>query len=73
MQAGFDWDGPSSAPRLASADPSGWPVQPGWAGLVSGFWASPGGRGLQRFLEERLGQGAVVYPPQPLRALDLTP
>ena len=39
---------------------------------MSGFWASPQGRGLQQFLEERLAQGALVYPPQPLRALDLT-
>lgn len=73
MQAGFDWDGAPSTPRLASADPSGWPVQPGWTGLVSDFWGSPEGRGLQRFLAERLAEGAVVYPPQPLRALDLTP
>lgn len=73
MQSGFDGDGPALAPRLASADPSDWPVQPGWAGLVSGFWASPEGRGLLRFLEERLALDAVVYPPQPLRALDLTP
>ena len=73
VQAGFDWDAPVAATRLASADPASWPVQPGWAGLVSGFQASPEGRGLLRFLDERLAQGAVVYPPQPLRALDLTP
>ena len=72
VQKGFDWDVPSAAPRLASADPSDWPVRPGWEDLVSGFWASPQGRGLQQFLEERLAQGAVVYPPHPLRALDLT-
>ncbi len=73
MQTGFDWDGPAAAPHLTSADPSDWPVQPGWAGLVSGFWASPEGLGLRQFLEGRLAHGAVVYPPQPLRALDLTP
>lgn len=72
MQAGFDRDDPLAAPRLASADPSDWPIQPGWASLASDFWASPEGRGLQRFLEERLAQGAVIYPPQPLRALELT-
>ncbi|QHE88251.1 uracil-DNA glycosylase [Hydrogenophaga sp. BPS33] len=73
MQTGFDWGEPASAPRLTSANPSDWPVQPGWADLVSGFWASPQGKGLQQFLQGRLADGALVYPPQPLRALDLTP
>lgn len=72
MQAGFDWDGPAVAPHLLSAQPADWPVQPGWAGLVDHFWASPPGRGLQDFLAERLAQGAVVYPPRPLRALELS-
>ena len=72
MQADFDWDGPAQAPHLRSAQPADWPVQPGWAGLVEGFWASPEGRGLQGFLAGRLAQGEVVYPPRPLRALELT-
>jgi uracil-DNA glycosylase len=72
MQAGFDWDGSVQAPQLRSAQPADWPVQPGWAGLVEGFWASPEGRGLQGFLAGRLAQGSVVYPPRPLRALELT-
>ncbi len=72
VQSGFDWGAPAAASRLASANPSEWAVQPGWAGLVSGFWASSQGQGLQQFLEERLASGAVVYPPEPLRALDLT-
>ncbi len=72
MQAGFDWDGPAVAPHLLSAQPADWPVQPGWAGLVDHFWASSPGRGLQDFLAERLAQGAVVYPPRPLRALELS-
>ena len=68
MQAGFDWQ----APRLTSADPANWPVQSGWSELVSRFWAAPEGRNLCRFLDERLTQGAVIYPAQPLRALELT-
>lgn len=72
MQAGFDWDGPAIAPHLLSAEPADWPVQPGWAELVSRFWTSPTGRGLREFLAARLAQGAVVYPPRPLRALELT-
>ncbi|MDO9436807.1 uracil-DNA glycosylase [Hydrogenophaga sp.] len=72
VQEGFEWGAPSAAPRLTSAEPSNWPVQPGWADLVSCFWATPQGQSLQQFLEERLAHGAVVYPPHPLRALDLT-
>ena len=72
MQAGFDWDEPPEAAHLVSAQPADWPVQPGWAGLVDRFWASPPGRGLQDFLAGRLAQGAVVYPPRPLRALELS-
>jgi uracil-DNA glycosylase len=72
VQAGFDWDGPALAPRLMTADPSNWPVQAGWAGLVRDFWASSQGRGLQGFLADRLAQGSVIYPPRPLRALELT-
>ena len=72
MQAGFDWGGPAVAPHLLSAQPADWPVQPGWAGLVADFWASSPGCRLQDFLAGRLSQGAVVYPPRPLRALELT-
>lgn len=72
MQAGFDWGGPVTASRLTSAEASDWTVQPGWSGLVDRFWSTPEGLGLRRFLAMRLGQGAVIYPPQPLRALELT-
>jgi uracil-DNA glycosylase len=59
--------------QLASADPSDWPVAPGWQPLVDAFFAEPAGVRLQAFLRERLEAGAVVFPPQPLRALELTP
>ncbi|MGJ7491224.1 uracil-DNA glycosylase [Variovorax sp. ZT4R33] len=61
------------ATQLTSADPAGWPVAPGWQALVDDFFASPVGVTLQGFLRERLEAGAVVFPPQPLRALELTP
>ena len=61
------------ATQLESADPSAWPVAPGWQPLVDDFFASPRGQGLQAFLQDRLGAGAVIFPPQPLRALELTP
>lgn len=59
--------------QLASADPADWPVAPGWQPLVDAFFAEPAGTRLLAFLRERLEAGAVVFPPQPLRALELTP
>ena len=57
--------------RLQWVDPPAWPVAPGWQPLVKDFWSSGAGQGLQARLIERLQQHAVVYPPQPLRALEL--
>lgn len=59
--------------KLAHADPARWPVAPGWAPAVDAFFAAPDGRKLTGFLAGRLAQGATVYPPEPLRALALTP
>ena len=61
------------ADQLALADPASWPVALGWQALVSEFFRSEAGRGLLTFLESRLQAGAAVFPPQPLRALQLTP
>lgn len=63
-----------SAPdQLTTADPAQWAVAAGWRPLVDGFFAGEAGRKLAGFLDERLAAGAVVFPPQPLRALALTP
>ena len=59
--------------QLTTADPASWPVAPGWQALVSEFFRSEAGCGLLTFLESRLQAGAAVFPPQPLRALQLTP
>ncbi|MGJ7525797.1 uracil-DNA glycosylase [Variovorax sp. GB1P17] len=59
--------------QLSSSDPADWPVAPGWQPLVDEFFAGAVGQKLQGFLRERLDAGAVVFPPQPLRALELTP
>ncbi|MFT4191018.1 MAG: uracil-DNA glycosylase [Comamonas sp.] len=59
--------------QLASADPADWPVAPGWQSLVDDFFASPRGQGLLAFLRQRLDAGATIFPPRPLRALELTP
>lgn len=53
--------------------PAAWPVGAGWAGIVQNFWGSSEGQRLSAVLQQRLAQGAVVYPPQPFRALELTP
>ena len=59
--------------QLLSTDPSAWPVEPGWRGLTDDFFASPTGVNLLSFLGGRLANQAVIFPPQPLRALALTP
>ena len=63
----------SEAPRLEQ-----WPtgleaLAPGWREPVERFLASDDGRQLSAFLQRRLQEGAIVYPPNPLRALQLTP
>lgn len=65
---------PAQTPtQLQSANPADWPVAPGWQPLVDAFFAGARGQALQAFLQARLQAGAVIFPPQPLRALDLTP
>jgi uracil-DNA glycosylase len=48
-------------------------VAPGWRALVDDFFTSRVGIDLLTFLQGRLADQAVVFPPQPLRALTLTP
>lgn len=64
---------PGTPDQLISAEPADWPVAPGWQALVKAFFVSDAGRKLLDFLRRRLAQGAVIFPPQPLRALQLTP
>jgi uracil-DNA glycosylase len=59
--------------RLRSADPLQWPVAQGWQPLVAQFFKDPEGQSLLAYLRQRLDAGAVVFPPQPLRALEITP
>jgi uracil-DNA glycosylase len=58
--------------QLMSADPADWPVAPGWQPLADEFFASATGTRLLAFLRGRLEAGAVIFPPHPLRALELT-
>jgi len=64
---------PAPADQLLQADPVQWPVAPGWKPLVDGFFGSAKGVQLVEFLRQRLQAGAAVFPPEPLRALHLTP
>ena len=59
--------------RLQYADPLAWPVHPSWQSLVNRFWLSQQGLALLAFLQQRLQAGAQIYPPEPLRALCLSP
>ncbi len=59
--------------KLQAADFARWPVAGGWAPVVEAFAASPAGQSLIAFLRGRLADGATIYPPEPLRALALTP
>lgn len=61
------------ARHLQAWAPEQWPLAEGWRDAVDGFLASAEGRELANFLRERIAAGAVIYPPHPLRALELTP
>lgn len=61
------------AQRLHAWAPEQWPLAPGWQDTVAGFLGSEAGQALAAFLRQRLADGAVIYPPRPLRALELTP
>ena len=45
----------------------------GWAPVVRAWLDGPDGRAVVRAVEQRQGEGAVVYPGEVLRALTLTP
>ena len=62
-----------AAPCLSAWAPEQWPVAPDWQASVQAFFASAQGQALGRYVAQRLQAGVTVYPPQPLRALELTP
>ncbi len=59
--------------RLLRWAPEEWGLAAGWHEVVQPFLVSAEGQRLAAFVGERLAAGAVIYPPQPLRALALTP
>ncbi|MDP3311048.1 MAG: uracil-DNA glycosylase [Polaromonas sp.] len=66
-------EGPGHGRHLSRWNPADWPLAADWAPVVGRFLASQAGQQLGAFMERRLAAGAVVYPPQPFRALALTP
>lgn len=75
-QAELPWaphDPADVPPRLLRWSPQEWPLAEGWQPAVAAFLASREGVQLASFLQQRLDAGAVIYPPRPLRALELTP
>ncbi|MBX3585057.1 MAG: uracil-DNA glycosylase [Ramlibacter sp.] len=64
---------PGPATALTAWKPRAWPVAAGWRPVLDDFLDSPTGQQLGRFIEARLAAGATLYPPQPFRALELTP
>ena len=63
----------NSPSQLTSANPAEWAVAVGWQPVVDEFFTSGTGQTLLGFLRQRLEAGAVVFPPHPFRALELTP
>lgn len=64
--------GGRQADQLQFADPDLWPVDPSWEGIKKAFFESADGKALCARLQSRLDAGAVIFPPEPLRALSLT-
>ena len=62
-----------AATQLQTANPAQWPVAAGWQPLVDGFFGGPVGQKLLAYLQGRIEAGAAIFPPRPLRALELTP
>ncbi len=62
-----------AADRLQAWHPADWPVAADWQPVVQAFLASEAGQRLAAFIRARLLSGATIYPPQPFRALELTP
>lgn len=58
---------------LTRWNPADWPLAVDWVPDIERFLASSTGRQLGAFVKQRLSAGAVIYPPQPFRALELTP
>lgn len=59
--------------QLRAWAPEAWSVAADWRPHLDAFLASPAGERLAERLRTRLAEGVAVYPPDPWRALALTP
>jgi uracil-DNA glycosylase len=59
--------------ELTHWQPDDWPVAEGWDDVVADFLSSTSGLALAKAIETRIEAGAVIYPPTPFKALELTP
>jgi uracil-DNA glycosylase len=50
-----------------------WQVGDGWQPLIDAWRAGADGQRIEALLKARVAEEAVIYPPDPLRALRLTP
>ena len=66
-----DFFSPTPA-HLTEWAPEQWPVAQDWRPVIDVFLKSPEGAKLGQFLQTRLASGAIIYPPQPFLALQLT-
>ncbi len=71
-QQGFDCGVAEGEPHLTVWPPSLEGLSPQWREPVTSFLASAAGQALSARLQAALDGGAVVYPPEPFRALALT-
>jgi uracil-DNA glycosylase len=63
----------SESIRLTRWQPSDWSVAAGWSELSAEFLSSEAGLALGKAIQSRIDAGAVVYPPTPFKALEVTP
>lgn len=63
----------ATSPHLTAWAPENWPVAQDWRPVVDRFLVGDTGRQVGEFIRQRLADGATIYPPQPFRALSLTP
>ncbi len=63
----------NDVPRLTDWAPERWPVANDWRPVLDHFLDNEAARQLGCFVRARLASGAIIYPPQPFRALTLTP
>jgi uracil-DNA glycosylase len=66
-------EGQLSEAKLTRWQPEQWPVAIDWQPVLNRFLATDSARKLAIYLGARIQNGARVFPPQPFRALELTP